>query len=104
MFVLPATDRKWQAGGKQGEEPTAGVQIGVYSLGLEVDVQVRDVLLDQSVQLVHAQPQLRHAGLEHLPHPVILHDLHHHCEALLLWHLKLEQSVNREDFSFLLIV
>ena len=94
MLVLPATDGKWQAGSKQCEEPTAGVQIGVDSLGLEVDVQVRDVFLDQSVQLVHAQPQLRHARLEHLPHPVVLHDLHHHCEALLLRHLKLEPIVN----------
>ena len=89
MFVLPASDRKWETGGKQSEEPAAGVEVGVDSLGLEVDIEGRDVLLDESVQLVHTQPQLRHARLEHLPHPVVLHDLHQHCKTLLLRHLEL---------------
>ena len=88
MFVSPATDGQWEAGGKQSEEPAAGEQVGVDCLGLEVDVQVGDVLLYERVQLVHAQAQLRHARLEHLPHPVVLHDLHQHREALLLRHLK----------------
>ena len=58
------------------------------SLGLEVDIEVRDVFLDERVQLVHAEAQLRHARLEHLPHPVVLHDLHQDCEGVLLWHLE----------------
>ena len=62
--------------------------VGNPYLWLEVDIEVRDVLLDQCVQLVHAQTQLSHAGLEHLPHPVVLHDLHQDCEGVLLWHLK----------------
>ena len=61
MFVLPAGDRKRQAGGEQSEKPTAGVQVGVDCLGLEVNVEVRDVLLDESVQLVHAQSCTRGA-------------------------------------------
>ena len=89
MFVSPASDRKGKAGGKQSEEPTAGVEVGVDSLGLEVNIEVWDVFLDESVQLVHTQPQLRHAGFEHFPHPVVLHDLHHHGKALLLRHLEL---------------
>ena len=88
MFVLPAGDRKRQAGGEQSEKPTAGVQVGVDCLGLEVNVEVRDVLLDESVQLVHTESQLRHARFEHLPHPVVLHDLHHNSKALLFRHLK----------------
>ena len=89
MFVSPATDGQWEAGGKQSEEPAAGEQVGVDCLGLEVDVQVRDVFLDQSVQLVHTESQLSHAGFEHLPHPVVLHDLHQHGKALLFRHLEL---------------
>ena len=89
MFVLPAGDRKWQAGGEQSEKPTAGVQVGVDCLGLEVNVEVRDMLLDESVQLVHAQSQLCHTWFEHLPHPVVLHDLHQHGKALLFRHLEL---------------
>ena len=59
-----------------------------FYLRLEVDIEVRDVLLDQGVQLVHAQPQLGHAGLEHLPHPVVLHDLHKDGEGVLFRHLE----------------
>ena len=88
MFVLPAGDRKRQAGGEQSEKPTAGVQVGVDCLGLEVNVEVRDMLLDESVQLVHAQSQLCHARFEHLPHPVVLHDLHQHGKSVLLRHLQ----------------
>ena len=94
MFVSPASDRKGKAGGKQSEEPGAGVQVGVDSLGLEVNIEVWDVFLDESVQLVHTQPQLRHAGFEHFPHPVVLHDLNQHGKSVLLRHLqyKLPQS------------
>ena len=45
------------------------------------------MLLHQGVQLVHAQTQLCHGGLEHLPHPVVLHDFDDHREGLLLGHL-----------------
>ena len=65
----------------------ASISFVVY-LGLEVDVEVGYVLLHQGVQLVHAQPQLCHGGLEHLPHPVVLHYLHQHGEGILLWHLE----------------
>ena len=53
-----------------------------------MDIEVRDVLLDQGVQLIHAQAQLGHAGLEHLPHPVVLHDLHQDGEGVLLRRLE----------------
>ena len=88
MFVSPATDGQWEAGGKQSEEPAAGEQVGVDCLGLEVDVQVGDVLLYEGVQLVHAQAQLRHARLEHFPHSVVLHYLDQHCERVFLRHLQ----------------
>ena len=87
-ILLPAGKVEREAGGEQGEEPGGGVQVGVDGLGLEVDVQVGNMLLHQGVQLVHAQPELRHARLEHLPHPVLLHDLHQHRERFLLRHLQ----------------
>ena len=34
MFVSPATDGQWEAGGKQSEEPAAGEQVGVDCLRL----------------------------------------------------------------------
>ena len=90
MFISPACDGKWETGGKESEEPTAGVEVGVDGLGLEVDIEVGDVFLDESVQLVHTESQLRHARFEHLPHPVVLHDLHHNSKALLFRHLKFD--------------
>ena len=87
-IMLPAGKVEREAGGEQGEEPGGGVQVGVDGLGLEVDVEVRDVLLHQRVQLVHAQAQLRHARLEHFPHSVVLHYLDQHCERVFLWHLQ----------------
>ena len=42
--------------------------------------------------LIHAEAQLGHAGLEHLAHAVVLHDLHQHGEGLLLGHLHEQQA------------
>lgn len=50
-------------------------------------MEVWQMLLDEALQLVHAQAKLSHGGLEHLSHPVVLHQLHQHCKCLLLWHL-----------------
>ena len=66
MFVSPATDGQWEAGGKQSEEPAAGEQVGVDCLGLEVDVQVGDVLLYEGVQLVHTQTCQCHVNTVHV--------------------------------------
>ena len=66
MFVSPATDGQWEAGGKQSEEPAAGEQVGVDCLGLEVDVQVGDVLLYEGVQLVHTQTCQSHVNTFHV--------------------------------------
>lgn len=60
---------------------------GVEALGGEVCMEVREVFLDEALQLVHAETQLSHGGFEHLPHPVVLHQLHQNCKRLLLWHL-----------------
>ena len=85
---IPAGQGDGNDGGEEREEPRAGVEVGVDGLGLEVDVEVRDVLLHQRVQLVHAQAQLRHARLEHFPHSVVLHYLDQHCERVFLRHLQ----------------
>ncbi len=42
--------------------------------------------------LIHAEAELGHAGLEHLPHAVVLHDLHQDGEGLLLRHLHEQQA------------
>lgn len=44
--------------------------------------------LQHVLELVDAEPQLGHAGLEELPEAVLLHQPHEHTEGLLLGHLR----------------
>lgn len=43
--------------------------------------------LQHVLELIDAEPQLSHAGLEELPQAVLLHQPHKHAEGLLLGHL-----------------
>ena len=54
-------------------------------------VEIWHMLLNESIELVHAEAQLGHARLEHLSHTVILHNLDKNSEAFLFWHLHQQQ-------------
>lgn len=43
--------------------------------------------LQHVLELIDAEPQLSHAGLEELPQAVLLHQPHEHAEGFLLRHL-----------------
>lgn len=42
----PGGDGQWEGGEEDGEEPRGGVHGGMETLGLEVDVELWEVLLD----------------------------------------------------------
>ena len=44
--------------------------------------------LDEHLELVDADTELRHGRLKHLPHPVVLHQFDEDGERLLLRHLR----------------
>ncbi len=70
-----ADEREWQRCGEQGEEPAARVHRCVERMSCKVAMQVGQQLLQDVVQLEHAQAEVVHVGLVDLSQIVLLHDL-----------------------------
>lgn len=91
-----ADEREWQRCGEQGEEPAARVHGRVKRMSSKVAMQVGQKLLQDVVQLKHAQTEMVHVGLVDLSQIVLLHDLNEYGKGLLFWYVLDEQEAADE--------
>ena len=79
-----------ELGGEEGKEPLAGVHVRLDVQVEEVHVQLREVVVEEALQLVKLAVQLLQAAAVEAPEAVVVHDPNEDAEGLLLGHVQEE--------------